>query len=211
MKVTTYGPGERGRDHTALVKSRDDEKVWAIMHYPDMPHNLHLGGIHIQEFDSWFAATPKVTPATLAALYLQHAKTQGATPEALDFLKQFINISEKDYQAMATKSAPTPKAPAAKAPAAKAPAAKAPAAKAPAAKAPAAEAVGVSRYAGKKITVLKKDHGKREGSWSGFMHDAAVTSKTTDDAQAKVDASEYAGKRMDWKYLTEVSAVVSLA
>ena len=68
-------------------------------------------------------------------------------------------------------------------------------------------------YAGKKITVIDKTtvENRREGTWSLFMNTVAITSKTTDEAQAKVDASEYKGKKMDWNYLVNTRKAVTLS
>ena len=77
-----------------------------------------------------------------------------------------------------------------------------------AAPAKADKAPKADEFAGKSIVVLNKDHGRREGTWSHFMNQTAVTSKTTAEAQAKVDASpEYKGKTMDWKYLLKAKLI----
>ncbi len=136
--------------------------------------------------------------------------------------QESIMATSKPAAKTATKvdaKAPATKAPAAKVPAkaeAKAPVKAAPAAKAAtkvdAAKAPAKAAAKpaktASEFEGKSIVVLNKDHGRREGTWSHFMNETAVTSKTTADAQAKVDAHpEYKGKQMDWKYLLKAKVI----
>jgi hypothetical protein len=60
-----------------------------------------------------------------------------------------------------------------------------------------------SSFAGKNIKVLDKDTTKfREGSWTRYMAEVAVGSKTTDEAQGKVDThAEYKGKRVDFAWL----------
>lgn len=65
-------------------------------------------------------------------------------------------------------------------------------------------------YAGKSIKVLDSDISKfREGTWTQFMVMAALDSTTTDDAQAKVEHSEYAGRRVDFKWL-ETKGIIQL-
>ena len=56
----------------------------------------------------------------------------------------------------------------------------------------AAEAARVSKYAGRKITVVNKDHGCRPGTKRQLLVDAVLKSKKTDEALAKT--VEYNGE-----------------
>ncbi len=113
----TYGPGERGKDHTALVFERTAQAVKAVTMYGGMPHRLMVVVINPPEFDRWFAPTPKTPCEKLAQILLAHGKVAGATPEALDLLRKFVKITDKEHQEMVaknpataeTKAAPPPK------------------------------------------------------------------------------------------------------
>lgn len=59
----------------------------------------------------------------------------------------------------------------------------------------------VSKYAG-KIEVLNKENPAREGTWRKAMIDAGLKGKTTEGAQALIDAQkEYKGKKVDFAWM----------
>lgn len=96
---------------------------------------------------------------------------EGATPEAVRLVGEHIPLSEKELSIMAaklTKKTTAPKA------------TKAPKAE-KAAKAPKAEKAPKEADT-RKIKVLKKDHGARDGSKTAERYDAIIASKTVDEA-----------------------------
>ena len=230
---------KKAPDTEAYAVFQDDQRHTCIriavsnkmVSFIPMASELLVYDLSNYEFEKLYATQLTDYPVKKAAQLYLEAKWLNSSPLAkqhLNFIcgNTFTDPVKGEHQeepTMATAAntaAPAKKAPPAKAPA-KAPAVKAAPAKAAPAKAPAAKAAPAkasaakaeskeNKFAGKKITVLNKEHGRREGTWSHFMNDTAVKSKTTDEAQSKVDASEYKGKTMDWRYLT-AQKIVSLS
>lgn len=104
----------------------------------------------------------------------QFMLNHGASPEAVQLFHGVMPFTTKELNIMATKLARKPAATKTTAAAKKAPAKKAPAK----AKAAPAEAVEDTR----KIKVLKKEHGAREGTKRATMLDSIYASKTAQEA-----------------------------
>ena len=214
-KILAFGPGPRSkghaapecRDHSALVLDHGRTEVTHLALFSGAINPLRVVRTPRVEFDNWYKADPKTPPGSLAAIYHQHARRLGATPEALDVLRQFVTISDQEYKTMsdiakiATTAKPTFGAPvnnpaekpakAAKAtPAEKpakaakvAPAEKpAKAAKVAPAEKPAKAASGkISVFSDKKIKLLTKDNPKRTGSSAYTRFELYRTAKTVEE------------------------------
>ena len=112
MKVLSFGPGQRSRDHaneacrdhTALVTSYGKEMVQYVGLFSGEFLHLKVVSSHRTEFDQWFVADPKTSPKRIAEVYHQYARRLGATTEAIEVLRQFVTITEDEEKTMVAKA-----------------------------------------------------------------------------------------------------------
>lgn len=148
------------------------------------------------EYDRAYPKETRFTAEETATRLLILGAERGITPRAQELL---YDISQGKEPEMARKKQETEAPKEAATAVAEKPKArkKAEPAPAPAADEGAGRQGRPSPYAGKKIKVLRKENPAREGSWTATMIDAAITSKTTDEA------TEKAGRRVDFKWLID--------
>lgn len=105
-----FGPGEKARGH-GLPEARDrcalaleygKEAVRYVDASPCYAGAVGVVSAHRREFDAWYRRDDRTPPAKVAQIIYQHARRLGATPEAVQFLRQFVTISNEEAKTMTT-------------------------------------------------------------------------------------------------------------
>lgn len=104
-----FGPGKRSKEHpmpeardrSALVIDYGRKGVTFVDASPAYERApIAVTSVARVEFDNWYSPDKKTPPAKVAEIIKQHARRLGATPQAIEVLRQFVSISKEEEKIM---------------------------------------------------------------------------------------------------------------